>query len=110
MASPLPPSEVPQDPAAEPEVLWAVLPVELRDEFDGEWGRVLDRAKESHSLEEVHDLLNKWQHTAAMELRSPGSYGRVLEMAAQIEVAGGRATAMSVEDMRALIEQRLRGG
>ncbi|MEC3915958.1 DUF6247 family protein [Nocardia sp. CDC160] len=110
MASPAPLPLPPQVPAADPEALRAALPSALREEFDAEWVLVLDRAKQSHSLREIHDLLNKWQHTAAMELREPGSYGRVLEKAAQIEAAGGRTTGVSIEDMRALIQQRLQAG
>lgn len=100
----------PHIPAADPEALRAALPATLRDEFDAEWVQVLDRAKQSHSLREIHDLLNKWQHTAVMELRDPGSYQRLLEKAAQIEAASGRTTSVSIEDMRAQIQQRLQAG
>ncbi|WP_330179032.1 DUF6247 family protein [Nocardia sp. NBC_01503] len=110
MATPVPLPHPPQIPAADPEALRAVLPVALRDEFDAEWARVLDRAKQSHSLEEIYDLLNKWQHTAVMESRHPGSYLRLLEKAAQIEAAGGRTTAVSIEDMRTQIQRRLQTG
>ncbi|GAB0103064.1 hypothetical protein JMUB6875_20360 [Nocardia sp. JMUB6875] len=110
MATPVPLPHPPQIPAADPEALRAALPAALREEFDAEWVQVLDRAKQSHSLREIHDLLSKWQHTAAMEIRDPGSYQRLLEKAAQIEAAGGRSTAVSIEDMRALIQQRLQAG
>ncbi|MFE3195066.1 DUF6247 family protein [Nocardia sp. NPDC059240] len=107
MATPVPLPPPPQIPAADPEALRAALPTALREEFDAEWVRALDRAKQSHSLAEIHDLLNKWQHTAVMEMRESGSYQRLLEKGAQIELAGGRTTAVSIEDMRALIQQRL---
>ncbi len=46
-------------------------------EFDREWEIVLDRVKQSRDLADLHELLNKWRHTAYMELRDPGSYDGV---------------------------------
>ncbi|MFI9505376.1 DUF6247 family protein [Nocardia sp. NPDC052566] len=103
----MPIPDPPPIPAADPEALRTALPAVLRDTFDTEWVQVLDRAKQSHSLREIHELLNKWQHTAAMELRAPGSYQRLLDKAAQIESAGGRSSGVSIEDMRALIQRRM---
>ncbi|WP_280404430.1 DUF6247 family protein [Nocardia brasiliensis] len=45
--------------AAEPKALRAALSPELRAEFDREWDPVLEQAKKSHTLEEIHALLNK---------------------------------------------------
>ncbi|MGW5108787.1 DUF6247 family protein [Nocardia sp. NPDC004123] len=107
MATPVPLPQPPQISAGDPETLRVALRPALRDELDAEWVQVLDRAKQSHSLREIHDLLNKWQHAAVMELRDLGSYQQLLEKAAQIEAAGGRTTTVSIEDMRAQIQQRL---
>ncbi|MFI6210934.1 DUF6247 family protein [Nocardia brasiliensis] len=101
---------VPSTPAAEPKALRATLTPELRAEFDREWDLVLERAKKSHTLEEIHALLNKWQHTAVMEKREPGSYQRMVEKAARIEADGGRATKVSIADVRSLIADRLQTG
>jgi Family of unknown function (DUF6247) len=40
----------------------------LAAEFDREWETVLDRVKQSRDLVDLHELLNKWQHTAYMEM------------------------------------------
>jgi len=50
----------------------------LAAEFDSEWDIVLERAKQSKDLAGVHDLLNKWRHTAYMEMRDPGSHHQML--------------------------------
>ncbi|MBF6239935.1 DUF6247 family protein [Nocardia otitidiscaviarum] len=110
MASPAPLPRPSQVPAAEPEALRSVLSAALREEFDAEWEVALERAKQSHSLAGIRSLLNKWQHTAVMEQRDPGSYRRMLDKAADIEAAGGRASAISVDDLRALIARRLQAG
>ncbi|KAA8885176.1 hypothetical protein F3087_30560 [Nocardia colli] len=97
-------------PAAEPKALRAALTPALRAEFDREWDLVLEQAKESHTLEDVHALLNKWQHTAVMELREPGSYQRMLDKAARIQADGGRTTDVSIDDVRVLLAHRLQAG
>lgn len=76
-------------------------------EFDREWEIVLERAKQSKDLAGVHDLLNKWRHTAYMEIRDPGSYYRMLAKAEQIMRIGHNPDAVSFEDMQAFIRQRL---
>lgn len=97
-------------PAAEPQALRAALTPELRAEFDREWDLVLEQAKESHTLEDIHALLNKWQHTAVMEIREPGSYQRLLDKAARIQADGGRTTDVSIDDVRVLLAHRLQAG
>lgn len=97
-------------PTTEPKALRAALSPELRAEFDREWDLVLEQAKKSHTLEEIHALLNKWQHTAVMEKREPGSYQRMVDRAARIEADGGRTTDVSIEDVRSLITRRLQAG
>ncbi|AFU04218.1 DUF6247 family protein [Nocardia brasiliensis] len=97
-------------PAAEPKALRAALTPDLRAEFDREWDLVLEQAKKSHTLEEIHALLNKWQHTVVMEKRDPGSYQRMVEKAARIEAGGGRTTGVSIEAVRSLITRRLQAG
>ncbi|MEU7138315.1 DUF6247 family protein [Nocardia sp. NPDC046473] len=97
-------------PAAEPNALRAALPPELRAEFDREWDVVLEQAKKSHTLEEIDALLNKWQHTAVMEIREPGSYQRMLDKAERIQADGGRKTGVSIDDVRRLITRRLQAG
>ncbi len=53
-------------------------------EFDREWEIVLDRVTQARDLADLHELLNKWRHTAYMELRDPGSYDRMLSRAERI--------------------------
>lgn len=93
-------------PAADPTALRAALTPELRAVFDREWELVLEQAKQSHSLEDIHSLLNKWQHTAVMEIRDPGSYQRILDKAARILAQGGNPDGRSLEEMLDLIERR----
>ncbi|MGH3811317.1 MAG: DUF6247 family protein [Pseudonocardiaceae bacterium] len=64
----------------------------LAAEFDSEWAIVLERAKLSKDLAGVHDLLNRWRHTAYMEMRDPGSYYRMLAKAGQIMRTGRTRT------------------
>jgi hypothetical protein len=51
--------------------------------------------------------LNKWRHTAYMEMREPGAYYRMLAKAEQILHAGTNPDAVSYEDMETLIRGRL---
>jgi hypothetical protein len=96
----------PGPPPAEPRAIRACLTPTLAAEFDREWRIVLDRVKQSQDLTDLHELLNKWQHTAYMESREPGSYYRMLGKAEQILRAGGNPEAVPFEDMLALIRQR----
>ncbi len=109
MASPaaaLPPDHEPVPPP-DPQAIRACLTPSLATEFDSEWEIVLERAKQSKDLAWVHDLLNKWRHTAYMETRDPGSYYRMLAKTEQIMRTGHNPNAVSIEDMQALIRQRL---
>jgi len=54
----------------------------------------------------LHVLLNKWRHTAYLEMREPGAYYRMPAKAEQIQRTGNRDGAASAEDMRALIQRR----
>lgn len=95
-------------PAADPAAIRASLTPTLRAEFDREWEFVLERAKASKELSGIHELLLKWRHVAAAELREPGAYFALQAKAEQIQRSGVNPGAGTVEDMRALIEQRLR--
>ncbi len=97
----------PQPPAADPVAIRACLSSALVAEFDREWEIVLERAKQSKDLAGVHDLLNKWRHTAYLEMRDPGSYYRMLAKAEQIMRTGRTPDAVPFEEMQALIRQRL---
>jgi hypothetical protein len=93
-------------PPAEPKAIRACLTPTLAAEFDREWELVLDRVKQSRELADLHELLNKWRHTAYMELREPGSYYRMLSKAEHIMRTGGNPDAGSFEEMQALIRRR----
>src|ERR1700755_214453 len=107
MAAPVPDSN-PSAPPADPVAIRACLTPAVAAEFDAEWNVVLEEAKASHSLTEVHQLLARWRITAYAELRDPGSYFRVLAAAAQAQ-ASGKAPAGSVsgEEITELINRRL---
>lgn len=109
MASPAAPTPgpVPVPPPPDPQAIRACLAPELASEFDRDWDIVLEQAKQSHDLAGVHDLLAKWRHTAYMEMRDPGSHNRLLAKAEQILRTGRNPDAAPVEDMQALIRQRL---
>ncbi|MGH3631120.1 MAG: DUF6247 family protein [Sciscionella sp.] len=93
-------------PPADPQAIRACLTPTLAAEFDREWRIVLDRVKQSQDLTDLHGLLNKWQHTAYMEMREPGSYYRMLARAEQVMRAGSNPDAVPFEEMQALIRQR----
>lgn len=97
----------PAPPAADPQPIRASLGPALRTEFDREWVIVLDRIKQSMDLQDLHAWLNKWRHTAYMEMRDPGSYTRMLDKAEQILRTGANPDAVPADDMHALIAQRL---
>lgn len=96
----------PVPPPADPQAIRACLPPTLVAEFDREWEIVLDRVKQSKDLADLHELLNKWRHTAYAEMRDPGSYHRMLSKAERILRAGGNPDAVPFEEMQALIRQR----
>jgi hypothetical protein len=104
---PAAPTEPAGPPPADPHAIRACLTPTLAAEFDHEWNVVLDRVKQSKDLTNLHDLLNKWRHTAYMEMRDPGSYYRMLAKAEQIQRTGGNPDATSFADMQALIQERL---
>lgn len=98
----------PVPPPADPKEIRACLSQTLATEFDREWALVIDRVKQSMDLADLRDLLNKWRHTAYMEMRDPGSYYRLL---AKVEhtLATGEAPVGSVpaQEIDALIDRRL---
>ncbi|MGH3833808.1 MAG: DUF6247 family protein [Pseudonocardiaceae bacterium] len=100
------PEPVPVPPPPEPQAIRACLPPALAAAFDREWEIVLDRVKQSMNLADLHELLNKWRHTAYMEMRDPGSYYRMLGKAEQIMRIGGNPGAVPFEEMQALICRR----
>jgi uncharacterized protein DUF6247 len=107
MASPAAPLPDPAPPSPDPQAIRVCLTSALAAEFDSEWEIVLERAKQSKDLAGVHDLLDKWRHTAYLEMRDPGSYYRMLGKAEQIIRTGRNPDAVPFEDMQALIRQRL---
>lgn len=100
------PNPTPVPPAADPQAIRACLTSTLAAEFDREWEIVLDRVKQSMDLEDLQAWLNKWRHTAYMEMRDPGAYYRMLAKAEQILRTGSNPNAVSYEEMQALIRQR----
>lgn len=78
----------------------------LAAEFDREWRIVLERVKQSQDLADLHELLDKWRHTAYLEMREPGSYYRVLAKAEQITRMGANPDAVPFEEMVALVRRR----
>jgi hypothetical protein len=100
------PDPPPVPPAADPQAIRTCLTATLAAEFDREWEIVLDRVKQSMDLAGLHELLNKWLHTAYMEMRDPGSYYRMLGKAEQILRTESNPDAVPFEEMQALIRQR----
>lgn len=96
----------PDPPPADPRAIRACLTPTLAAEFDREWEVVLERVKHSQDLADLHELLNKWRHTAYLEMREPGSYYRMLAKAEQITRMGGSPDAASFEEMVALVQRR----
>lgn len=70
---------------------------------------MLDRVKQSMDLADLHAPLNKWRHTAYLEMREPGSYDRLLGKAEHILRAGGNPDAVPFDEMQALIRRRRTG-
>lgn len=98
---------MPVPPEADPQAIRASLTPTLVAEFDREWAFVLDEVKLSMDLTDLHALLNKWRHTAYMEMREPGSYGRMLAKAETILRSGTNPDAVPFEDMQAVLRERL---
>jgi hypothetical protein len=97
MSSPAPLTPDPAPPPADPRAIRACLTSTLAAEFDHEWALVLDRVKQSQDLTDLHELLNKWRHTAYLELREPGAHYRTLAKAEQILRTGQHPDAVSIE-------------
>ncbi|PKW13128.1 hypothetical protein A8926_0635 [Saccharopolyspora spinosa] len=72
-----------------------------------EWEHVLYRAKQPPDLTEVFELLPKWRHLTHAEHVAPGIYLRLLAKSEQITGAGQNPDAVPLEDMQAVIRQRL---
>lgn len=107
MASPTTlPDPAPLPPAADPQAIRTCLPPILAAEFDREWEIVLDRVKQSMDLSDLQAWLNKWRHTAYLEMRDPGAYYRMLAKAEQILRTGSNPDAVPYEEMQVLIRQR----
>ncbi|GGI76735.1 hypothetical protein GCM10011581_12320 [Saccharopolyspora subtropica] len=108
MAAPYPASSTnPVPPPADAATIRACLTPRVAAEFDAEWELALDRAKSSHDLTEVFELLHKWRHLAHAEQLSPGTYFSLLAKTEQITSTGQNPAAASLEDMQALIRRRL---
>jgi Family of unknown function (DUF6247) len=106
MSAPVPSEVVP--PAADPQAIRACLSPALVEEFDAEWDLTLDEAKRDKNLTPIHSLLNKWRHLAYAELRDPGAHRRMMTKAEQILRTGQHPGGVPAEDVRALINRRLR--
>lgn len=100
------PDPAPVPPAADPQAIRTCLTPTLAAEFDREWEIVLDRVKQSMDLSDLHAWLNKWRHTAYLEMRDPGAYYRMLAKAEQILHTGSNPDAVPYEEMQAVIRQR----
>jgi hypothetical protein len=103
----LPQDREPVPPPREPQAIRACLTQLVAFEFDREWEIVLELAKHSKELTEVHALLAKWQHFAYAELKDPGSYYQLLAKATHILATGGNPEAVPIEDVQDLIRNRL---
>ena len=68
---------------------------------------MLERAKQDMDLAPIRSLLTKWRHVAHAELRDPGVTKRVAEKVDLIQQTGQNPEAVSLRDVRKLIEQRL---
>lgn len=97
----------PVPPPPEPQAIRACLTQLVAFEFDREWEIVLEEAKHSKDLAEVHALLAKWRHFAYAELKDPGSYYRLLAKATRILATGENPDAVPIEDVQELARNRL---
>ncbi|TLG17898.1 hypothetical protein FEK35_01855 [Nocardia cyriacigeorgica] len=108
MASPAPAPDPAGPPlTADPVAIRAVLTPTLRAIFDSEWELVLEQAKENKELTGIRAMLDKWRHIAHDELVEPGSYFRLQAKAEQIQRTGVNPDAATIEEMRAVIRQKL---
>jgi len=107
MASPATPLPAPAPPPPDAQAIRACLTSALAAEFDSEWETVLERAKQSKDLAGVQDMLSKWRHTAYLEMRDPGAYYRMLAKVEQITRTGRNPDAVPLEDLQALLRQRM---
>ncbi|MEV0682146.1 DUF6247 family protein [Actinosynnema sp. NPDC050436] len=105
-ALPQPAGGDPAAPAADPVAIRVCLTPMLTAEFDHEWDLALDEAKRSKDLAPVRELLGKWRHIAYRELRDPGSHYRMLAKAEQIQRRGTNPSAVTLEEMKALLRGR----
>lgn len=98
----------PAVPDADPVAIRGCLTPDVAAVFDAEWERALDAAKQPKDLVGVHQMLRHWRHFAYQELLEPGSYFRVLAVAART-LATRRAPegSRSIEEIRALVDARL---
>jgi hypothetical protein len=94
-------------PATDPRAIRASLPQALVAEFDVEWDVVLEQAKHDMDLVPIRSLLTKWRHLAHAEMRDPGSTKRLYEKAAEIERTGQNPDAVSMGEIRQLVDRRL---
>jgi hypothetical protein len=94
-------------PVADPRAIRDSLPPALVAEFDREWEFVLERAKQDMDLAPIRSLLTKWRHVAHAELREPGVTQRLAEKVDLIQQTGQNPEAVSLQDVRRLIDQRL---
>ncbi|MGH3684227.1 MAG: DUF6247 family protein [Pseudonocardiaceae bacterium] len=111
MASPVatfPPDREPVPPPPDPQAIRACLTPDVAAAFDAEWEFVLDEAKQAKDLAPVREMLHTWRHFAYAELKSPGTYFRMLATAARTLATGKTPEgSISGEEMKALIRQRL---
>ncbi|RJQ79421.1 hypothetical protein D5S17_10425 [Pseudonocardiaceae bacterium YIM PH 21723] len=78
----------PTDPGTDPAAIRACLTPTVAAVFDSEWAFVMDQAKQTLNLDNVHRFLQKWRLMAYAETKDPGSYFRVLARAARTEATG----------------------
>lgn len=97
----------PAIPDADPLAIRSRLTPRVAVEFDAEWEFVLERAKHSKNLADIHSFLRKWQHFAYAESREPGTYFRLLAKAELIAQTGENPDAASMADVESLIRRRL---
>ncbi|MFD4428506.1 DUF6247 family protein [Nocardia sp. NPDC058497] len=109
MASPASPNPAPVPPQADPAAIRASLTPTLVAIFDSEWELVLDEAKATKELTGIRTLLNHWRHIAYDEMVEPGTYFRLQAKAEELLQYGADDGAATIEEMRALIRQRLEG-
>ncbi|MGH3873256.1 MAG: DUF6247 family protein [Pseudonocardiaceae bacterium] len=110
MASPaaaLPPDHE-SIPPPDPQAIRRCLTPDVAAAFDAEWEIVLDEAKQTKDLAPVHELLHKWRHFSYAELKSPGTYSRMLAAAERTLVTGETPQgSISGAEIKAVIRRRL---